>query len=306
MPTRRQVQDAVRDGGSYESAAAECGIPVGQVYLIATGLPADGSDVLGSRYLARREDLLVPSSQTLVNPRSETPTTNAVALAWLERRAAADDPMRQAAHARTAEPPPKQERADDVVDVLGSDHNQVNYLSEQLQAIPGVRQGGAAHHQQMRVSIVDMIRLHLSQHESAEEAYLWPAVRAGLPDGESLAAVALEQEQQGKDLLQALDGLAGDDDRFDELVEQLVAALRKHVAFEDKVFLQVKDHLPEEQRDELGKKIRLARDHGPTRPHPHAPPGSKLAAAAAAPIDKLRDAVGDRPAKRHGKPEEDV
>lgn len=305
MPTREQILGALIDGRSYDEVAADWGIPPGQAYLIATGLPADGSDVLGPEYLARREKLLTAGSQALANPSLEVPSETETALAWVKHRVAGDEPMRRAAVTRTAEPPALEgeDRSDDVIDVLGRQHNQVKYLQEKLEALPGVRQGGSAAHQQMRVSIVDMMRERLSRHETVEEEHFWPAVRSGVPDGEQFADTALEQEQQGKDLLQALDGLAGDDDRFDELVEQLSAALRKHVAFEDRVFLAAKEHLPDEQRNELGRRISQSYVHAPTRPHPHAPAGSKIAAAAAVPLDRARDAMGERPAKRKGKSE---
>jgi hypothetical protein len=136
-----------------------------------------------------------------------------------------------------------------------------------------------------------MIRVRLSQHETAEEEYFWPAVRTSLPDGHRLADQALEQEQEGKDLLQELQGLAGDDDRFDELVEQLVAALRKHVAFEDTVLLEVTEMMPPEVRSEIGDRFRSAKEHAPTRPHPHAPnrAGPLRAAAGLKPANKTTE-----------------
>jgi hemerythrin-like domain-containing protein len=309
MPTREQVTAVLRSGASYEEAADRLGIPAGQAYLIATGLPADGSDVLGPEYLRRREEFLLEGgSQHLVNPPTEVPTEDEGVRKWIRTRVGADEPLRQAALARTAEPPPIQHRADkddDVITLLGRDHNQVKYLQEQLEAIPGVTKGGTAQHQQRRVSIVDMIRLRLSQHETAEEEYFWPAVRDGLPDGNELADQALEQEQHGKDLLQALDGMPGGDEKFEELVEELISSLGRHVAFEDLVFLKVRQALPQEQLDDLGRKYAAAKENAPTRPHPHAPAGSKLAAAAAAPLDALRDAAEERPADRKGKAEDE-
>jgi hypothetical protein len=210
---------------------------------------------------------------------------------------------------RTAEPPPIEKHDNepevDVIDRLGRDHNQVKYLLEQLQAIPAAKNGGDDQHQQRRVSIVDMIRVRLSQHETAEEEYFWPAVRSDVPGGDELADQALEQEQHGKDLLQALDGLDGGDEQFDELVEELISALGQHVAFEDLVFLKTRGAIAPEKLVELGQKYVKAKEAAPTRPHPHAPAGSKLAAAAAAPLDQARDALGDRPAKRKGQAEDE-
>jgi hemerythrin-like domain-containing protein len=262
MPTRDQLVAALRSGDSYEQAAEHFGIAPGQAYMIVTGLPADGSDVLGPEFLERRAEFLLDGgSQHLANPPTEVPTEDGGVLAWIKQRAHADTAMQKAAAARDAEPPEIQDasESDDVVDLLGRDHNQVKYLQEQLEAIPGAKSGGSEKHQQQRVSIVDMMRVRLSQHETVEEEYFWPAVRETLPDGAELADKAQEQEQEGKDLLHALMGKDGGDEEFDELVEQLSAALRKHVAFEDLVFLKVRQALPQEQLDDLGRKYAAAK-----------------------------------------------
>ena len=44
--TRAQVLDLVHRGRSYFQAGHELGVPAGQAYLVATGLPADGSAAL--------------------------------------------------------------------------------------------------------------------------------------------------------------------------------------------------------------------------------------------------------------------
>lgn len=300
MPTREQLLPLVTSGASYEEIGHRFGIPPGQAYLIVTGLPADGSDVLPPEALNGRVGLLPGGSQHLANPPTEVPTEDESVRDWIRSRARADDQMRRAAAARTAEPPPyADDSTDDVVNVLGRQHAQVQYLQEQIQAIPR----DTERHKQQIISILDMMRIRLSQHESAEEAYFWPAVRQHVPDGNALADKALEQEQHGKDLLQELDGMSGDDDRFPDLLEELDSALRKHVAFEDYVFLKAKQSIPEDEQRELGRHVEQAAAHGPTRPHPHAPPGSKAAAAAAAPLDQARDKAGNRPARRLGKAE---
>jgi hypothetical protein len=158
-----------------------------------------------------------------------------------------------------------------------------------------------------RKSIVDMITVRLSEHETIEEEHFWPAVRKALPDGESYADTALQQEQEGKDTLTELGKLDPDSREFDEQVEQFVLQVRKHVAFEEQVFLKMREAMPAEDANRLGKTLLSAMKTAPTRPHRHGPkrPGAavKAAAAGAAAMDKARDAAGDRPAKRKGKPE---
>jgi hemerythrin-like domain-containing protein len=309
LASRPQLMARLRGSYRYEEVAEEFGIPPGLAYMIVTGLPADGSDVLSPGELEGREGLLEGPTQPLVNPPTEVPEHKSTVEEWMRRRVAADAAMRRAGEERTAIPPPMEaeDETDEVVSVIGWQHNQVKYLQEQLETIPGVRKGGDEAKQQQRVSIVDMIRMRLSRHETAEEEHFWPAVRRHLEGGDELAEKALAQEQEGKDILQALTGVSGGEDRFDELVEELVGALRKHVAHEDYVLLRFEQEVPEDVRSELGQKFRQAYGHAPTRPHPHAPnEGAPLKAAAklAAPLDHMRDALGDRPAEREGRAEE--
>jgi hemerythrin-like domain-containing protein len=295
------VRGLLAGGLDYAAAAERLGIPAGQAYLIATGQPADGGDTPAGGPLG--------TSQHLANPPAENPTSSESLHDWIAARVAADAQMQAASAARTAEPsePGSEDASTDIVQVLARQHNQVRALQEQLEALPSHRTGGSADDMAARKSVVDLITVHLSRHETAEEEHLWPTVRTALPDGHELADQALDQEQEGKDTLTELGRLEPANDEFDELVEQLVLQLRKHVAFEERVFLRLTDALPQDEREKLGKKLLRASKHAPTRPHRHAPkePGMavRIAAPGAAALDKLRDAAGDRPANREGRPE---
>lgn len=221
--------------------------------MIATGEPADGSDTMTEEE-AKRPGFL-PSSQHLSNPPHENPTAKDSVADWLKSRVASDEQMRTALRERTAEPPEPEAEGKEAIDVLGRQHNQVRYLLEQLQALPSHTTGGTPEQMSARKSIVDMISVRLSKHETIEEEYLWPTVRKKLRGGDLLADKALEQEQQGTDTLTALGRLDPDSDEFDDLVEQLVAQLRQHVAFEDLVFKEVRETVPQEDLKRLGKKL---------------------------------------------------
>jgi hemerythrin-like domain-containing protein len=306
LPTREQVRTLLNEGLDYRETARRLGIPPGQAYLIATGRPADGSDTVPSQEAG--DELARPAPQSLANPPHENPTTSKSVRDWLAARARADRQMQSAAAARTAEPPPEpgpDEASTDLVQVLARQHNRVRTLQETLEALPSHRTGGDPDDLAARKSVVDLITVHLSQHETAEEQYLWPTVRKYLPEGNEVAGQALEQEQEGKDTLTELGRLDPDTDEFDDLVERLVLQLRKHVAYEERVFLLLVDAVPQDEREKLGKKVLTATKRAPTRPHRNAPkqPGAAVKAAApgAAAVDKLRDMAGDRPAKRKGR-----
>jgi hypothetical protein len=87
VPTRDQVLVLLDGGHSYETAGRELHIPAGQAFMIATGLPADGSDVPSAEERARKP-LLEGSSQQLVNPPAFNPTGKPHVLPWVRERAA--------------------------------------------------------------------------------------------------------------------------------------------------------------------------------------------------------------------------
>jgi hypothetical protein len=74
MPTRAQVDELLAAGHSYESVAARLEVPAGQIFMIATGAPADASNG--------------HPRQDLVNPPSHNPTRKEHVLAWVRERAA--------------------------------------------------------------------------------------------------------------------------------------------------------------------------------------------------------------------------
>ena len=87
MVTRAQVLQLVEQGNSYEQAAAALGIPPGKAYLVATGLPADGSPALTDEDFAR-PGAIRGSTQALANPPHHNPTVKPEILAWVRQRAA--------------------------------------------------------------------------------------------------------------------------------------------------------------------------------------------------------------------------
>lgn len=87
MPSKQQVLRLLSQGLDYAEIGRRLCVPPGRAYLIATGVPADGSDGVARRQ--GREGLLPVRSQQLVNPREVGPVARADVHAWMRRRAAA-------------------------------------------------------------------------------------------------------------------------------------------------------------------------------------------------------------------------
>lgn len=272
MATREQVRRLLASGLDYQAVGRELRIPAGQAYMIATGVPADGSDSIPDQEMARRDDRL-PASQYLSNPPHHNPTSKESVRAWMKARVAADGRMRAALRQRTAEPPAIEDPDDshDAITVLGRQHSQVRWLLKELQALPSHTTGGSPEHISERKSIVDMITVRLSEHETIEEGHFWPAVRKALPEGDHYADTAREQEQEGKDTLTELGRLDPGSREFDEHVEQFVMQVRKHLAFEELVFLKMREAMSQPDLDRLGATLLSATKTAPTRPHRRAP-----------------------------------
>lgn len=256
MPTREQVLSMVERGMSYEQVAEQYGVSPGFAYLVATGMPADGSDAFTAAEEHRRGTLR-GSTQRLSNPPHEDPTTKDSVHRWIKERAAADVQMQQAASRRTAEPGEIRdpEGNHDVLAVLTRQHDQVTALVKQIETIPAHKKGASSAQVEQRASIIDLIAVALSRHESAEEQHLWPLVRRCLPDGDERADEALAQEQEGKETLAALGKTEPASDKFDNLVEKLITQLNRHVAFEDRIFLALLSAVSESDREDVGERV---------------------------------------------------
>lgn len=87
MASRAQVDELLKLGHTYESLARELGISPGLAFMIATGVPADGSEAMTPDELAARH---VPkcSTQQLVNPPTADPTSSDIVRRWVRERAA--------------------------------------------------------------------------------------------------------------------------------------------------------------------------------------------------------------------------
>lgn len=94
MPSYHEVMQRLRAGRSLEDTGRDLGISPGLVYMLATGIPADGSDTLGPDEVAIVREA---TTQHLVGTPVARPTHEGVTLAWVRHRAAADAQMQVAA-----------------------------------------------------------------------------------------------------------------------------------------------------------------------------------------------------------------
>jgi hypothetical protein len=177
--------------------------------------------------------------------------------------------------------------------LIKADHAAVNDLFKRYRAA-----GKTAY--KTKRSIADRVVRELSIHAAVEEQVMYPAVRQFVPKGEALVAEALSEHQQLKKTLAVLDKLSAEDDRFDRTMRAVIDETRHHVREEestDGMLARLRKSVDRDDLVTMGKSLRTAKKAAPTRPHPNAPstpPGNIVVGAAAALVDKARDAVRSR------------
>ncbi|MGW0364541.1 hemerythrin domain-containing protein [Streptomyces sp. NPDC002990] len=178
----------------------------------------------------------------------------------------------------------------DVIAELMADHQEVEELFANIEELPSG--------DPRRKQYADQVTMELVRHSVAEEAYLYPAARKHLPNGDSIADKELEDHAAAERTMKALEGCDADDPRFDEMIMQLMAEIRAHVADEENdLFPRLRAACSQDVLDGLGDKVRQAKKTAPTRPHPSAPdkpPANKLLAPGVGLVDRLRDAMTGR------------
>jgi hemerythrin-like domain-containing protein len=191
----------------------------------------------------------------------------------------------------------------DAISFLRHDHKSVLGLLEVLE--------GAPSNSGSQLSGLDTMVTNLiiaeSQHEAIEEQWFWPAVRRALDDGDALADRAIQQEQDGKRLLQQLKDSKPGQPQYQQALQAFVAAGREHIDFEqNEVFPKFEAAVSRKQLETIGRQLETAKKVAPTRPHPGTPPSSlllKTAGMLVAVVDHLRDALSGRAAKNPPDPQ---
>ncbi|MFE1285710.1 hemerythrin domain-containing protein [Streptomyces sp. NPDC058751] len=177
-----------------------------------------------------------------------------------------------------------------VIAELTTDHREVEEIFGRIdRCAPGDKD---------RKVYADQVTMELVRHSVAEEAYLYPAVRKHVPNGDALADREIEDHSKAERLMKDLEGYGADDPEFDRLLGTLMLEIRAHVADEEQnLFPMLRAACPPEALDDLGDKVRQAKKVAPTRPHPSAPdtpPANKLLAPGVGMVDRLRDALSGR------------
>jgi hemerythrin superfamily protein len=177
-----------------------------------------------------------------------------------------------------------------IIEELKADHREVEAMFNTINAMP---MGDPR-----RREIADEFTIELVRHSVAEEMYLYPAVREHVTGGGPVADKEIEDHSKVEELLKQLEGMEANRSEFDTLVTRIITEVTGHVADEEnRLFPALAAACTPQQLNELGDKVRSAKEKAPTRPHPSAPstpPMNKLLAPGAGLVDRARDMLSGR------------
>ena len=179
----------------------------------------------------------------------------------------------------------------DAITILRDDHRKVEKLFKQFEKL-AKNDAGA----EEKAGVVRQVITELSQHAAIEEQVFYPAVREEAPKTKDSVLESLEEHHIVKWTLSELDGMTGDETRYDAKVTVLIESVRHHVEEEEgELFPMVREALGRKRLVEIGEAMQTARKSAPTHPHPKAPdtpPGNLVAGAAAGLTDRASDKLG--------------
>lgn len=171
----------------------------------------------------------------------------------------------------------------DVIKILLTQHAQIRDLCAKVTDSTG----------DTRKEAFDALRALLAVHETAEEMVLRPVTeKVALP---GVADRRNQEEAEANAVLKMLEGLDTDSTDFLTTFRSFVDSVDKHAESEEHdEFPAVLATCTEEERQQMGTKVKAAEAIAPTHPHPSVEPGSttqKVIGPFAAIVDRAKDAI---------------
>ena len=179
----------------------------------------------------------------------------------------------------------------DAIELLTGQHREVEQVWTQLEAAHAT---GSDVQNQLAEQIITM----LSQHDAIETQFLYPELRSAADaQGQQLSDHSLEEHQQVREMLSAVDGKDVRDESVYSTLSRCISAVTSHVAEEEQeIFPLLRQSCSPERLNELGQEMTAALAMAPTHPHPTTPNskvGATVAGAVTGVMDKARDAIRD-------------
>lgn len=172
----------------------------------------------------------------------------------------------------------------DIIQLLTDDHHEVNQLFGRV---------SRASKPETENELTKQIIHELSIHAAVEETFVYPLVRAKLSGGSEVADRSIEEHHGMKRLLADLEKLDVGTAQFTRKMDELISAVRHHVAEEEGgVLPKLRRETDADLRKKVGAVVEKAKAVVPTHPHPMVG-GKAMTQLLAGPWASLADHVRD-------------
>jgi hemerythrin superfamily protein len=171
----------------------------------------------------------------------------------------------------------------DAVELLIHQHEEIRRLFQEVD-----KKKGAA-----RTEAFERLCRFLAVHETAEEEVVHPVARRSLDNGDKVIDARLEEENEAKKMLQALEKMGPSAQGFDVLFAEFRTAVLEHAEHEEsEEFPELRTH-SEAELKVMSAAIKAAEAIAPTHPHPGVETSTKnvLVGPFAAMADRTKDVV---------------
>lgn len=180
---------------------------------------------------------------------------------------------------------PYPSRPGDVDHLVLDDHLVVRRLFQHLEQGRGDRR-----------TLADQVSYHLAVLAAAEEAVLYPEMKA-VGDAD-LARHGLDEDREIKECLAVMEGAEPGSEAFEAALARVIAEVGEHAAEEENLWLgRLRSAVGPERMAQLGEKFVHLKRTAPGHVHPSAPdtpPANKVFGRVTAMLDKLRDETTGR------------
>lgn len=147
----------------------------------------------------------------------------------------------------------------DLIDVLKARHRDIDDACTELR--------GLEERSELRGAMTQRVETELARHAETEEQYLYPMVRAVLPDGHQVAEYHLAEHDRVEQLVKLVERTEFPSAAHDEAVDALVTAVRRQLLHEEEDLLpRLREACPRDQLDVLGRQAEMTQP--PLTPEP--------------------------------------
>ena len=177
----------------------------------------------------------------------------------------------------------------DVLDVLATDHREAEELLGQIRTTSEPEQ---------RRDLTDAFISEMVRHAVAEETYLYPTMKAHLPEADEAVDHDVKEHQELEELFKELERADVATPEFDLLLGRVEETLADHISDEeDDQFPLIRRGVPAEVLVDLKDKVQSLKKVAPTRPHPSTPRNQlfhMLVGPGVGLVDRARDKLTGR------------